>query len=95
MGLAAEDAEQVAVMIDATYLKAHRVVSSPRAKEGMRAFDRASQGRIEHQAECRQGRERPAFAVFHDGWPGERLHRWCGPDWQFGRRRMPDRCPGL
>ena len=33
-GLAAESAEQATVMIDATYLKAHRTASSLRLKKG-------------------------------------------------------------
>ena len=34
MGLAAESAESKTIMIDATYLKAHRTASSLRAKKG-------------------------------------------------------------
>ena len=34
MGLAAESAESKRIMIDATYLKAHRTASSLRAKKG-------------------------------------------------------------
>ena len=33
-GLAAEHGEQKVVMIDATYLKAHRIVCSPGVKNG-------------------------------------------------------------
>lgn len=36
-GLAAGDAEPKTVMIDATYLKAHRTASSLRVKEGISA----------------------------------------------------------
>ena len=47
-GLAAEAAEQKTIMIDATYLKAHRKASSLRSKRGARrparALDRAHQG---------------------------------------------------
>ena len=34
VGLAARSAEPTTVMIDATYLKAHRTASSPRLKKG-------------------------------------------------------------
>ena len=34
MGLAAENAEHKTIMIDATYLKAHRTASSLRVKKG-------------------------------------------------------------
>ena len=36
-GMAAVDAQPGTVMIDATYLKAHRTASSPRVKKGMPA----------------------------------------------------------
>ena len=48
-GLAAVGAEPQAVMIDATYLKAHRAASSLRVKRGSRPPYRAHQRRHEHQ----------------------------------------------
>ncbi len=63
-GLASEGGEEKVVMIDATYLKAHRTASSLRAKKGgpttSGASDRAHEGRAEHQAACRHGCQ---------GWP--------------------------
>ncbi len=49
VGLAAESAEHKTIMIDATYLKAHRTASSLRVKKGARAPDRAHQRRHEHE----------------------------------------------
>lgn len=49
-GLASEAAEQKTVMIDATYLKAHRTASSLAVKRGARSGDRENEGRAEHQA---------------------------------------------
>ena len=51
-GLAAADAEPKTVMIDATYLKAHRTASSLRVKKGSWAADRPHQRRHEHEASC-------------------------------------------
>lgn len=48
-GLSAAEAERRTVMIDATYLKAHRTASSLRVKRGCRATARTHQGRHEHQ----------------------------------------------
>jgi transposase len=54
VGLASEGGEDKVVMIDATYLKAHRTASSLRAKKGARrsarAADRPHEGRFEHEA---------------------------------------------
>ena len=47
-GLASEAATPKTVMIDATYLKAHRTASSLGLKKGGRSFDRPNQGRHEH-----------------------------------------------
>lgn len=49
MGLPAESAENTTIMIDTIYPKAYRTGSSLRAKEGVRAADRAHQGWHEHQ----------------------------------------------
>jgi transposase len=48
--LAAEHGEEKTVMIDATYLKAHRTATSMAAKKGARSSDRSHQRRHEHQA---------------------------------------------
>lgn len=47
-GLAAEHSHHKAIMIDATYLKAHRTASSLRLKKGGRTSDWAYQGGNEH-----------------------------------------------
>ena len=52
-GLSGAQTERRTVMIDATYLKAHRTASSLRVKRGSRPFDRPHQGRHEHGAPCR------------------------------------------
>ena len=53
-GLAAVGAEPKTVMIDATYLKAHRTASSLRVKKGRsRSPDLPKQWRHEQQAPCR------------------------------------------
>ncbi|CCW19833.1 transposase orfA IS5 family element [Sphingobium indicum BiD32] len=52
-GLSAQKAEPQTVMTDATYLKAHRTASSLEVKRGSRAYDRADQGRHEHEVACR------------------------------------------
>jgi transposase len=74
-GLATEGSEEKVVMIDATYLKAHRTASSLRAKRGARRparpTDRAHQGRTEHQAACCNRRQRPSSEVLHDRRPGQ------------------------
>jgi hypothetical protein len=59
-GLAAEAAAPKTVMIDATYLKAHRTATSLRSKKGARRpegpSDRPNQGRHEHEATCHHRR---------------------------------------
>jgi len=52
-GLATEAAEDKAIMIDATYLKAHRLAFSPGLKKGAWAPERPHQRRHEHEASCR------------------------------------------
>ena len=50
VGLAADHGEEETVMIDATYLKAHRTASSLGIKKGGWTADWAHQGWNEHQA---------------------------------------------
>ena len=53
LGLAGEHGEKKTVMIDATYLKAHRTATSLAAKKGGAWRPRrANQGRHEHEAAC-------------------------------------------
>ena len=87
-GLASEAAEQKTVMIDATYLKAHRTASSLAVKRGARRRgDRAHERRAEHQASCCGRRQGAAAEVLHDGWPGQRLHGCCRPSAATCHRR--------
>ena len=69
-GLASEGTDQKIIMIDATYLKAHRTASSLRAKKGARrparAPYRAHKGRVEHQVACRHRRQGATPEVLHD-----------------------------
>lgn len=51
-GLAAEHGEEKTVMIDATYLKAHRTATSMGVKKGAWTPDRSHHGRHEHQVAC-------------------------------------------
>ena len=59
-GLSGAQTERRTVMIDATYLKAHRTASSLRVKRGPWATDRTHEGRHEHQAARRDRCERKA-----------------------------------
>ena len=71
VGLAAERAEHKTIMIDATYLKAHRTASSLGVKKGGRAPDRAHQSRHEHQVARRCRCQRAADRVLHVRRPGQ------------------------
>ena len=81
-GLASEAAVPKTVMIDATYLKAHRTATSLRSKRGARrsalASDRSHKGQAEHQASRRDGCEGLPSAVLHDRGPDQRLYRRAG-----------------
>lgn len=78
VGLATERAEHKTIMIDATYLKAHRTASSLGGKKGARAPYRAHQRWHEHQvARCR-GCEGAADRVLHVRRTGQRLYRIGG-----------------
>jgi len=82
-GLAAEAATPKTVMIDATYLKAHRAATSLRSKKGARRparpFDQPNEGRHEHQAACRRRCRWALAPLLHDRRLGQRLYRRCGP----------------
>ena len=52
IGLAADHGEEKTVMIDATYLKAHRTASSLDIKKGDAVADWSNQGRQEHKVAC-------------------------------------------
>jgi hypothetical protein len=52
-GLAAEGADHKTIMIDATYLKAHRTASSLRKKRGACSPNRAHEGRHQYEITCR------------------------------------------
>ena len=70
-GLSAGKAEPQTIMIDATYLKAHRTASSLRLKRGSRPPDRSHQRRYEYQAPCGHRSERTTAELFHDGGTGQ------------------------
>ena len=70
-GLAAEHFEHKAIMIDATYLKAHRTASSLRLKKGARTPNRAHEGRHEYQVACRHRRIWSPSSVLYDCWSGQ------------------------
>ena len=91
-GLASEAAERKTIMIDATYLKAHRTASSLRAKKGARTGHRAHERGAEHQEfhAIADAKGRPLKFFMTAGDPlgdasiacratGQRLHRCCGP----------------
>ena len=98
-GLSSEGPEQKTVIIDATYLKAHRTASSLRTKNGdrrsARASDRAHERRVGHQVAHRHRRERLSAAVLHDDWPSQRPHWRGGTAGQPARRQMADRRSGI
>lgn len=75
VGPATERAEHETIMIDATYLKAHRTASSLRVKNGARAPDRTNQRRHEHQTARGFRCQRTTDRVLHVDRPGQRLHR--------------------
>ncbi len=53
MGLAAEHSDEETVMIDTTYLKAHRTTTSMGVRKGAQASDWADRGWHEYQTGCR------------------------------------------
>ncbi len=77
-GLAAESADPKTVMIDATYLKAHRTASSLRLKKGAWTTDRAHQGWHEHEAACSCRCQWPTAQLLHNRWSNQRLYRCSG-----------------
>ncbi len=72
-----EAAEHKTIMIDATYLKAHRTASSLRVKKRRGPPDWAHERWHEHQASCRNGCEWSPDQFLHNGRSGQRLHRCC------------------
>ena len=74
-GLASRGTERKTIMIDATYLKAHRTASSLRVKRGSRPADRTHKRRDEHQASRGDGCQGSSDQLLHDGGTGQRLHR--------------------
>ena len=75
-GLVSAEAEPKTVIIDATYLKAHRTASSLQVKKGGPwAADRPHHRWHEHQAARHQRCRRAALELLHDRRAGQRLHR--------------------
>jgi len=94
-GLAAADANPKTVMMDATYLKAHRTASSLREKTGSRAPDRSHQRRYEHGASRRDRRKRSPAQLLHDRWTGQRLYRFSRVAGRSAQGAMAARRPRL
>lgn len=88
-GLAAEHGENKTVMIDATYLKAHRTATSKGVKRGAWSPDRPHQGWHEHQAARNLRQRRPAPEPVRHCGSGQGLHRRTGFTDQPARRRLP------
>ena len=78
IGLTAEHGEKKTVMIDATYLKAHRTATRLTAKKGAWTPRRPNQGRHEHQAACCHGHQRSPDPLLYNGWSGQLLYRRHG-----------------
>jgi transposase len=76
-GLASKAAVPKTVMIDSTYLKAHRTATSLRSKRGARRSERPpvrpDQGRHAHQTARRHRRGRSPDPLLHGRRPGQRL----------------------
>ena len=92
-GLAAEHGEEKTVMIDATYLKAHRTATSMAIKKGAWSPDRANQRRHEHQAARHLRQPGTTARPVHHRRTGERLYRRTGAaqrpanvEWLLGDR---------
>jgi hypothetical protein len=92
-GLAAAGAERKTVVIDATYLKAHRTAAILSVKKGVRPRHRAHEKRAEHQASCGGGRKGRTAEAPHDRGRGGRLHRSAAllGDLPEGERLLADR----
>lgn len=99
-GLASNVTEQMTILIDATYLKAHRTASSLRAKKRearrpARALDRAHERWAEYQAARRDGYEGASVEDLHDRGSSQRLHWRRRPSGESARRRMDALLSGL
>jgi transposase len=78
VGLAAEHGEERTVMIDATYLKAHRTATSLGVKRGARTPDWPNQGRYEYQAARHLRQPRTPSQPVRYSRASQRLHRRAG-----------------
>jgi len=74
-GLAAAEAVPKTVMIDVTYLKAHRTALSPRVKRGSRPSDRPHERRHEHQIARGQRCGWSVLETLHNRWTDQRIRR--------------------
>lgn len=72
--MAAERTETKTIMIDATYLKAHRMASKLRLKKGAWSPDWPH----EYHAACCHRCDSPPDHLIHVGGSGQRLHRRGG-----------------
>ena len=87
VGLAANHGEMKTVMIDATYLKAHRTASSLGAKRGAWTPDRPHQGREEHKAARHLRQSEASAEPLCDRRAGQRRHRRTGIVEQLAKGR--------
>lgn len=78
VSLATEGADPTTIMIDATYLKAHRTACSMRPKKGAQSPDRSNKRGYEHKAARRHRCARSPDQVLHVGRTSQRLHRRGG-----------------
>ena len=85
MGLAAKHGEEKTVMIDATYLKAHRTATSMGVKKGAWTSDRSYKGRDEHEASCHLRQPRASAEPVRDRRTSQRLYRRTGLAEQYSR----------
>ncbi|CVI24607.1 hypothetical protein AGR4A_pAt10209 [Agrobacterium tumefaciens str. B6] len=70
-GLAVPEAPECkTIMIDATYLQAHRTASGLWVKRGRGPPDRSHERRHEHQASCLDRCQRPPDQFLHNGRSG-------------------------
>lgn len=90
VGLAANSTDPKTIMIDATYLKAHRPACSLREKRGWPP-DRLNKRRHEHEAARCHRCDRKTFSVLPVGITGQRLYRRCDAHKQSAEGRVKDR----
>ena len=74
MGLAEQAPDNTTILIDATYLKAHRTASSLELKKGAWAHDRTDQRWDECKPTRSYRRQQTSCPLFHHGGSSQRLY---------------------